>query len=77
MDLGWTQLLYKSKKGEGLPWLSSGLRLRNSTAGGMGLIPGHGTKISQAGGHSQKKGGGEIKMQLLIKSLNVQWCIII
>ena len=38
----------------------------------MGLIPGHGTKISQAGGHSQKKGGGEIKMQLLIKSLNVQ-----
>ena len=31
------------------------LRLRTSTAGGTGLIPGQGTKISEAAWHGQKK----------------------
>ena len=38
----------------GLPWRSSGLRLCASNAGGVGSIPGGGTKIPHATEHSQK-----------------------
>ena len=49
--------VYYSKKagGEGLPWRSSGLGPRASTAGGAGLIPGLGTKIPHAVGCGHRK----------------------
>ena len=40
----------------GLPWLVvQWLRLRNSTAGGVGLIPGRGTKIHVPRGVTKRK----------------------
>ena len=48
-------ILISLKKEEGTSPVVQWLRLHASTAGDMGLIPGRGTKIPHAAGHSHKR----------------------
>ena len=48
------ELPRQRKGGEGLPWGVQWLRLHATTAGGVGSIPGRGTKIPHAGQCGQK-----------------------
>ena len=51
------------KGGKGLPWMVQCLRLRASTAGGMGQITGQGTKIPHATWPKKKLKEGKREQQ--------------
>ena len=58
--------VHNKKLNEGTSLAVQWLRLHASTAGGMGLTPGRGTKMPHAVQHGQKKKLNDIKESLLI-----------